>query len=115
MFAHRSNFRGFGEIFGNKEAFLFKKKNHVLNGNSFLKPVHKKKDSREKTLLKLQYGFDAIKLCICNKNNNIQDNGNMSDYKHRKIICLLCDIEYLGRDGFFYRGKRESVSVFGRL
>lgn len=39
----------------------------------------------------------------------------MSDYKHRKIICLLCDIEYLGRDGFFYRGKRESVSVFGRL
>lgn len=41
MFAHRSNFRGFGEIVGNKKAFLLK--NHVLNGNSVLKPVHKKK------------------------------------------------------------------------
>lgn len=29
----------------------------------------------------------------------------MSDYKHRKIICLLCDIEYLGRDGFFIEGN----------
>lgn len=65
MFAHRSNFRGFGEIVGNKRAFLLK--NHVLNGNSVLKPVHKQKVPGEKTLLKLQYGFYAIKLYICNK------------------------------------------------
>lgn len=82
MFAHRSNFRGFGEIVGNKKAFLLK--NRVLNGNSVLKPVHKKKKKkgpREKNPLKLQYGFYAIKLHICNKNSNIQDNGHMSDYK----------------------------------
>lgn len=82
MSAHRSNFRGFGEIVGNKKAFLLK--NHALNGNSVLKPVHKKKKKSQgkKNPLKIQYGFYAIKqLHICNKNSNIQDNGHMSDYK----------------------------------
>lgn len=55
MFAHRSNFRGFGEIVGNKKAFLLK--NRVLNGNSVLKPVHKKKVPGKKTHLSFNMVF----------------------------------------------------------
>lgn len=69
----------------------------------------KKKSPREKILLKLQYGFYAIKLYICNKNSNIQDNGHMSDYKKYKKIFVYSVILSI------WVGKWESVPMFGRL